>query len=254
VGIPQTHAPATEQLDKAWASDSDTEVVFIKDFAVASHSLLQLAFDFSQIISERAEKNKAVTLLVMSDCVIHEILLYMFYKGLHIISEAFSEHYDEGAYKALYAKNLFLDRILIPFYQFKLPQEERKGLRVAANQGNIEQVAEKIIGAKRNVYARARVPEGWLKHCIGSLLMDYEGKCSMEYLLNPSSNDKERNYGTQFSMYYEITYKIISSEIDPYINLQNDVSNDSEIDSYFQRLDTEFDNVLENFLKEFIEA
>ncbi|CAK7067068.1 MAG: hypothetical protein DELT_01689 [Desulfovibrio sp.] len=152
VFVDQFFAVTVQQENDAWARNAKMENETREAFDAAAYALLKLAFTFSKRISDKLNKNKVCTYMAMSDCIIHEILIGLLYRGMYLIDEAFSNHSDRRGFIGLYSEDLIVEHILAPFYQFKISNDNAlSSLNKTALQSDIKQFALGVLEGRRTL-------------------------------------------------------------------------------------------------------
>lgn len=136
--------------DEGAQANTEAARVLKKRMAIAAFSLLRIAFNFSQLIAKRCNKETSLSLIGMSDGIIHEMLIYMLFRGVKMLEEAFYGE-TQKRFIGAYISMLMEDELLKPFYRSKIEKMEGIRLKKAALRSHLEQFSQLVI-AQRNFF------------------------------------------------------------------------------------------------------
>lgn len=217
----QFFAISQKQENEAWDRNSQEENNFNEAIAITAHSLLGLAFELPLSISKDFENNKVISHIAISDCIAHEILCYLLIRGTLLIYDAFSLDDNKDYYVSLYTENIFINRILLPFYKEKVSQcNSINSLKKVALQNNLQQIFKDIINERKllnrageDIHFASRL----VCHRISYGLIFNGGQCSLETLV---SNELPQTIDTPQTLqkYCEAVQSTISDEMESFLS------------------------------------
>ena len=166
--------------------------------AIEAHELLKLAFILSKKVSDHMPNNKPASWLAYGDSVVHELIIYLLFRGLFLIDQAFINNDICTPLKQVFAA-LMEEKIFIPFY--KLITSKKSGtsaLKTAALQMNYEKYLESVISHRTRRYSlfdftNLKALANQLSQLIYHSLIGNLGKCNLEGLLHEKYEVHEEN-------------------------------------------------------------
>lgn len=177
----------------------------------------------------------------MSDCVIHEILIGFLFKGLDLISKYFANHSDRDALLGLYSEDLFMKRILIPFYQFKISNEDRlNSLEKTSLLSDIMQVVHEVIKNRRMLQNIDNLSE-FTGFAINNHISERHSNSDIQSIMllsNTPSNDENIN---------NALISNCKQTLVPYCDIVSSCIFD-EVEVYFEDSEERLADIIENFL------